>query len=114
MMTLPLPKVGTRRCPGCPSAGPQYKKMKALCVNTHEPVNGDKINFFYDLSTPYLMINAGYQDEIKGRPEIVHTTRGPAVALAGEYRDRFLIHQHDPDDADYFEPEMAAMIGGSG
>lgn len=46
---------------------------------------------------------------------IVPTNLGLGLRLyKPEYRDRFIIHQHEVDDADYFDGEMAGAVHGTG
>lgn len=86
-------------------------------VANHKPLNGDKIQYQWD-GTPIVMVNAVEAAKFSrvDPGSIVYTDAG-AMALRlykPEYRDRFVIHQHDVDDADYFEGEMAGGVGGVG
>jgi len=83
------------------------------CIVRHRPVNGDKIQYRWD-GTPAVFINPSarghYPDEL-----ILDTDRTPALLLAKtEWRRQFIIHQHEIDDADYFEGEMAGAVEGIG
>lgn len=84
------------------------------------PVNGDKMNFLWGYSpqgappgTPLIRVHAAAGYDLPGA-EIIYDNLGPMVALTGEWRERFLIHIYDPDDADYFAPEMAGGVYGVG
>jgi hypothetical protein len=96
--------------------------VRAWCVGRHKPVNGDKIQFRWegvdkvqpDDDVPAVFINAGaarrYPDEF-----VVYTDRVPALVLARPcWREQFIIHTHEVDDADYFEGEMAGAVNGVG
>lgn len=102
------------------SIEPEFpKEMRpALIPFKNRPVNGDKINYLWGYSpqgappgTPIVRVYPG--DQIPDA-EIIYDNLGPNVALTGEWRERFLIHIYDPDDADYFAPEMAGGIYGVG
>jgi hypothetical protein len=86
----------------------------------NRPVNGDKINYLHGYSpqgappgTPLVRVHGAAGLDLPGA-EIVYDNISPMVALTGEWRERFLIHIYDPDDADYFAPEMAGGIYGVG
>ena len=83
------------------------------CIVRHRPVNGDKIQYRWD-GMPAVFINTTgrgqYPDEF-----ILDTDRNPVLLLAKpEWRRQFIIHQHEIDDADYFEGEMAGAVEGVG
>jgi hypothetical protein len=83
-------------------------------VNTHRPVNGDKIVYDWD-GTPEVAINplagASYPPELVRRND-----RGMTLLKLKrpEHRRQFIIHRHVVDDADYFEAEMGGAIHGVG
>lgn len=85
--------------------------------NSHEPVNGDKIQYQWD-GTPVVMVDSTTYNEFSARdPESVITLDRGGFGLRlykPEYRDRFIIHTHIVDDADYFEGEMAGASQGVG
>jgi ParB-like chromosome segregation protein Spo0J/Sec-independent protein translocase protein TatA len=79
----------------------------------HRPVNGDKIQFQWD-GTPGIQINAS---EASRYPQdaILGTDRFPVLALnRSQWRQQFIIHSHEVDDADYYEGEMAGAVEGVG
>lgn len=81
------------------------------CFRRHTPVNGDKLQFQWD-GTPCVMINplGPYPKE-----SIIYGDRTPLLRLdRPEWRRQFLIHQHEMEDADYFEGEMAGRVNGVG
>ncbi len=86
---------------------------RAWCVGSHTPVNGDKIQFAWD-DSPVVFINQAGAGRYP--PEfIVYTDRVPGLRLAKQnWRDQFIIHTHEVDDADYFEGEMAGAVHGVG
>jgi Protein of unknown function (DUF935) len=90
-----------------------HNHVRAWTVKKHSPVNGDKIMGAWD-DTPAIFINtmlmSNYPSEY-----IKLTDRVPALLLAKQHwRNQFIIHRHEVDDADYFEPEMAGRSQGTG
>ncbi len=86
---------------------------RMMTVADWYPVNGDKLGWNWD-GEPYVLVNAGVATD---RPDvkIVNTTAGGrGLLLRGTWRDHFLIHRHEMDDGDFFEPEMAAAVWGVG
>jgi hypothetical protein len=96
----------------------------------HQPVNGDKILYRYD-GTPGVMVhaaaaadyrNAGGQtftiEEWKKQspPGVtIPSDRGMILLLdTPTWRNRFVIHSHENEDADYTEPILAGGINGVG
>jgi 2'-5' RNA ligase len=83
------------------------------CIARHKPVNGDKIQFGWD-DVPRVFINMQGANRYP-KESIVYTDRVPALKLERpEWRRQFIIHQHELDDADYFEGEMAGGVHGVG
>lgn len=91
---------------------PKGVKRRCLTVRQAWPFNGDKIGFQYD-GTPYILVAGDQADQIPDGDPIV-TTIARAMALRGPWRERFLIHRHLREDADYFAPEQAGAIHGVG
>lgn len=107
----------------------QIGGVNRLAVLRHKPVNGDKIQYDVD-ANPCVMVNAQWAAEIKDRRPDVYdrafaedreiTTRvlgdrAPMLRLADPlWRQRFVIHQHELEDADYFEGELAGGVHGVG
>ena len=82
-------------------------------VDWHRPVNGDKIQYRWD-GTPAVFINAR-ATSLYPQDVIAYTDRVPALALTRPaWRQQFIIHSHEVDDADYFEGEMAGAVEGVG
>ncbi len=103
---------------GPPESGqpPEVKLVptRTFTVLDHRPLNGDKIAWTFD-GTPAVMVGMGEQDRWGKGLKTITTNIAPAVVLdRPDLRRRFLIHTHDPDDADYFEGEQAAAIFGVG
>ena len=92
-----------------------WMKKRFLVPVRHMPVNGDKINWTFS-GQPTILINPAYADELerRGATTIPSTDGGRAVILEGTWRDRFIISTHNPDDADYFAPEMGSAAYGVG
>lgn len=96
------------------------QRRNALVPFKSRPLNGDKINYTWGETpggappgTPLVRIYPASGEELDDA-EIVYDNMGPLVALTGPWRERFIIHNYDPDDADYFLPEMAGGIHGVG
>lgn len=88
---------------------------RALHLRSHKPVNGDKIGYRYD-DTPYVLINQAYRDQVPGAETvpIAGGRGGLGLLLKGSWRERVIIHQHEIDDADYWEIEQADAVHGVG
>jgi hypothetical protein len=113
----------------------QSERRKVTTVVKSAPVNGDKLNFLFS-GTPLVAIYAGFEgntgddgyeakrlrdqgadvrkaSEVK--TQITWDNLSPLLVLTpGEWRERFIIHKHDPDDADYFQAEQAGAVHGVG
>ena len=89
-----------------------HEGRRALCVRDWRPVVGDKIGHQQD-GTPYIL---GHSAEIQDLPgaEVITTTRGMAVRINRNWRDRFLFHRHEVKDADFFAAERAEAVHGLG
>lgn len=97
----------------------QWAKQNGMWVVVdHAPLNGDKIQYQWD-GTPCVMVNGQEAQRLKqiwGQQSVVLSdANGPLFRLSHPAaRGRFVIHQHDVDDADYFEGEMAGSRWGVG
>lgn len=98
----------------------ELKPRPVLMPVKNRPINGDKINYLWGYSdrgappgTPIIQVHGAAGLDLPGA-EIIYDNRSPNVALTGEWRERFVIHTYDPDDADYYAPEMAGGIHGVG
>jgi hypothetical protein len=97
----------------------QWEKQNGIwVVADHAPLNGDKIQYQWD-GTPCVMVNGQEAARLKEMygPNciILSDANGPLFRLNDPAaRGRFVIHQHDVDDADYFEGEMAGSRWGVG
>lgn len=80
---------------------------RRLKVVDHRPINGDKLHFKYDGSAGVL-VHATFPGTWE------QTDRGRAHFFSPEDRERVLIHRHEPEDADFFEPELAGQVEGVG
>lgn len=89
--------------------------QEATIVADHRPVNGDKIQFLWD-GTPCVMVQSMATGDLAKQGATIKTgERSPMLVLDKPYwRDRFVIHTHETDDADYFESEMAGGVHGVG
>lgn len=84
-----------------------YKGEQKLFVRDFTPINGDKIRHRWD-GTPGFLVFAGYP----GTKEA--TDNGLAHFLTPDERLQYIIHEHEPDDSDWTEPEMAGAVHGVG
>lgn len=85
-----------------------------LTVAKHTRVNGDKIGHRWD-GTPYILVNATEADRLPNSASIFTTAGGRGVLLEGTWRERFILHYHNPDDMDFFQQaDMAEAIYGVG
>ncbi|HYE77735.1 MAG TPA: hypothetical protein VEI97_07100, partial [bacterium] len=91
---------------------PVLVDRRALVVRDFRPVNGDKISFHWD-GTPVIRYSPGRTQDLENA-EVVMASIGPAVKLSGSWRERVIVHRHEREDADYFEPEQAGSIHGVG
>lgn len=86
----------------------------AQFVAEHYPVNGDKIVFQWD-GTPGVRIN---QQAVSQYPkaDVVYDDRGGPILILRDpaFRGQFVLHTHEMEDADYFEPEMGGRVHGIG
>lgn len=87
-----------------------------------KPINGDKINFTFD-GVPTIRVNAAWANRLKSEGASVEQAdkvtawndQGQVLILnKPEYRNRFVIHVHEIEDADFTEPELAGSVGGVG
>lgn len=106
---------------------PQTESRKVTMPMAARPVNGDKLNALWD-GTWLVAVYAGWEgnlrkdgadvrnaDEVPGlKTEITWDNTSPVMVLNREWRERFLIHSYDPDDADYYEAERAGGVMGVG
>lgn len=108
----------------------QVKGQTRFTVLNHQPVHGDKFVYRWD-GTPGILISqlysanyggnltgltANYTDALRRKGGVVlPTDRGMALFLeTPQWRDRFAIHMHVAEDADFTEPELAGGIYGTG
>lgn len=100
-------------------------------VYNHQPVHGDKFIYRWD-GTPGVLISQLYSQRYQeqgllGVTEpyvhrlreqggvVLPTDRGLALFLeTPQWRERFAIHMHESEDADFTEPELAGGIYGVG
>jgi hypothetical protein len=89
------------------------KGRKKIGIVDHLPVNGDKIGWHYD-GTPKISVNAMFVPE-RGN-KLIYDDYGAALLLTDPYyRERFIISQFEPTDADFaFESEKAMGVHGLG
>jgi hypothetical protein len=85
-----------------------YKGEEKLFVRDFTPINGDKLRLKWDAKTWGVLVYPGYPGEK------VSTDWGLCHFLTPDERIQYIIHSHEPDDADFIEPELAGSIGGVG
>lgn len=81
--------------------------QKKLVVRDHRPVNGDKLVMKYDGRVGILVHQA-----FPGSWE--YTDRGRAHFFTPEERECLILHRYEPEDADFYEAELAGGIHGKG
>jgi hypothetical protein len=109
---------------GCP-AGPAFmnlmdlknpdglERRKVPILRKHSPVDGDKIQWLQD-GTPVVLGNTLDLDNIPGA-ELANTSLGRGLVIRGdEWSARYIIHQHEMEDADFFSPREAGKAFGVG
>ncbi|CAM6003247.1 unnamed protein product [Sphagnum balticum] len=85
-----------------------YRGEEKIFVRDFTPINGDKLRLKWDAKTWGVLVYPGYPGEK------VATDWGLCHFLNPDERIQYIIHQHEPDDADFYEPELAGSIGGVG
>ncbi len=84
-----------------------YKGREVLFVRDFIPINGDKIRYKWD-GTPGVLVYPGYPGEK------VTTDYGFCHFVTQTERHAYIFHEHEPDDSDWTEPELAGAIHGVG
>ncbi len=80
---------------------------RRLVVRDHKPIMGDKLAFKWS-GQPGVLVHATYP----GTWEV--TDRGRAHFFTPEERQQIIIHKHEPEDADFYEGELAGQLHGVG
>jgi hypothetical protein len=86
---------------------------RALKIKRFAPVNGDKIGYTHS-GVPYVLVYASLGNTLPDAQVINTTIGGRGLVVNGRYRERFLFHNADADDADFFQPQQADAIHGVG
>lgn len=89
-----------------------YYGRRVLGVQKWLPHNGDKIGHLYD-GTPYVLVNNARDDQF-ANAEFVTTTYFRGLVLKGTWRERFLLHTHEVDDADFLDADQGERVHGVG
>lgn len=100
-------------------------------IFNHQPVHGDKLIYRWD-GTPGVLITQLYShkyqesglvgvtqpyvERLKAQGAVVlPTERGLALFLeTPQWRERFAVHMHESEDADFMEPQLAGGVYGVG
>lgn len=97
-----------------PQDRPRGRPRRCLTVDQAFPLNGDKIGYQHD-HTPYVLVSPGCAEGAFPNGELITTTAGGrGLALRGTWRERFLIHKHLMEDADFYEGEAGGGVHGVG
>ncbi len=80
---------------------------KKLGIRAYKPVNGDKLIFRWSGEVG-ILVHATY----KGSWQV--TDRGRAHFLTPEEREQLILHRFEPEDADFWEGDIAGGINGIG
>lgn len=92
----------------------QVDHLRCLKAQQFLPTNGDKIGFGLD-HVPYVLVNYAEAERQCPGAEFVNTTAGGrGLRLVGEWRERWVIHQFEPEDADFWDWEFSAGVHGVG
>lgn len=89
------------------------QQRRALQVKQWKLESGDSLGFLFD-NTPYLLLNAAESNNLPNAEIITTNIGGRGLVLRGSWRERFILHTHIPEAADFWEPERATAIHGVG
>lgn len=85
-----------------------WRGRQVLTVRDHAPIQGDKLRFRWD-GTPGILVYASYP----GTKEATDFGLAHFLDVDGD-RQQYIIHEHEPDDVDWTEAEMAGAVHGVG
>lgn len=80
---------------------------KMMVAHDWWPVNGDKLHFKYDG-------RVGIRVHAAAGVTTEPTDRGLVHFLTPSEREGFILHSFEPEDSDFFEPELAGAVYGTG
>ncbi len=80
---------------------------KRVCIRDHRPMNGDKMIYHWS-GDPGVLVHPLYD----GPTEI--SDRGLCHFFTPEERQTVIIHNFEPEDADYYDFDMAGAVNGVG
>lgn len=81
--------------------------QKYMRIRGYKPINGDKILFKFS-GAAGVLVHATY-------PGTWQTTEmGRAHFFTPREREQIILHRHEPEDSDFFEPELAGSLQGVG
>jgi hypothetical protein len=80
---------------------------KRLVVRDHRPINGDKLIFRYSGEVGVLV-----HSMFPGTWQV--TDNGRAHFFTPEEREQVVIHRHEPEDADFYDGDLAGGVHGVG
>lgn len=83
------------------------KGKKFLTLRDFHPINGDKLVFRFS-GQPGVLVHQQYGGIWE------QTDRGRAHFFDQHERDQLILHRHEPEDADFYEPELGGGIQGVG
>lgn len=86
---------------------------KTYVVEQHKPENGDKIIYCWD-GTPGIRVRSQVTGGRIPGAEFSKAEDSWILLLKGSWRSKFIIHQHEVQDADFFEGDQAGSIHGVG
>ena len=81
---------------------------RQMVVENYKPMNGDKLVFRFSGQVG-ILIHSTFKDD-----NTSITDRGRAHFFTPEEREQVVIHKHEPEDADFWEGDMAGAIFGVG
>jgi hypothetical protein len=87
-----------------------WKKIhgrQCLTVDGYQPINGDSLRYRRD-GQPGILVHSTYPGKWES------TDYGPAHFIEPDERYQYLIHEHEPEAADFLEGELAGSVHGVG
>lgn len=83
------------------------RRFKRMVVKEHRPINGDKLVFKWS-GDAGVLVHPAYKGDIQV------TDRGLCHFFTPEERQTIMIHHFEPEDADWYDYEMAGAVEGVG
>lgn len=88
-------------------SNPFHSGGRRLIPTAYQYYNGDKLRFKWD-GTVGILVNSSFEGEKES------TDYGQTHFLTPHERECFVVNQFEPEDADYWEPDLAGGVFGTG